>query len=106
MSETSDSRAPAQSASRGLSCPVCNARFRGHAICSRCGADLGDLMRVIIAAWRLRQQSRTALVDRREDLAVDRVKAAEALHTTVLGRRLACLCALTSAALHGVRGRG
>ena len=106
VSETFDNKAPARSATRGLSCPVCNAHFRGHAICSRCGADLGNLMRVVIAAWRLRQQSRKALAERRETIAALRANAAEALHTTASGRRLACLCGLTSAALHGVRGGG
>lgn len=36
-------------------CPVCNARFRGQRLCSRCGADLTVLMRLRAQAWALRQ---------------------------------------------------
>lgn len=42
-------------------CPVCQARFRGDPTCSRCGADLRQLMRLIIGAWRSRDASREAL---------------------------------------------
>jgi hypothetical protein len=42
-------------------CPVCQARFRGSRICSRCGADLEPLMRLAVKAWQLRQASRQAL---------------------------------------------
>ena len=45
----------------GGKCPVCQARFRGASICSRCGADLGRLMRLAAEAWRLRAAARTAL---------------------------------------------
>ena len=42
-------------------CPVCQARFRGSRLCSRCGADLGPLMIVAVRAWRLREEARDAL---------------------------------------------
>jgi hypothetical protein len=42
-------------------CPVCQARFRGSRICSRCGADLEPLMLLTVKAWQLRQAARQAL---------------------------------------------
>ncbi len=42
-------------------CPVCNATFRGAAICTRCGADLGRLMRLVVEAWQLRESARKAI---------------------------------------------
>ena len=49
-----------------LKCPVCGARFRGSATCSRCGTDLTTLMSVAARAWAARERCRTAL--RRGDL--------------------------------------
>ena len=42
-------------------CPVCQARFRGAGICSRCGADLGRLMVLAAEAWLLREAARRAV---------------------------------------------
>ena len=42
-------------------CPVCQARFRGSRLCSRCGADLEPLMRLTVRAWQLRQSARQAV---------------------------------------------
>jgi hypothetical protein len=42
-------------------CPVCQARFRGSAECSRCGADLGTIMGLAAAAWRMREAARRAI---------------------------------------------
>src|ERR1019366_6520765 len=42
-------------------CPVCQARFRGARICSRCGADLEPLRLLAVKAWQLRQAARQAL---------------------------------------------
>ena len=42
-------------------CPVCQARFRGSRICSRCGADLEPLMVLAVKAWQFRQAARRAL---------------------------------------------
>lgn len=44
-----------------LKCPVCNAGFRGAAICPRCGSDLQPVMRLAARAWALRQHSRSLL---------------------------------------------
>ena len=44
-----------------LKCPVCNARFRGSAACSRCGADLTALQRIAARAWVARNRCRQAL---------------------------------------------
>ena len=44
-----------------LMCPVCQARFRGSAECSRCGADLGTVMALVVTAWRLREAARQAI---------------------------------------------
>jgi len=43
-------------------CPVCRARFRGVRVCSRCGADLTTVMRLVLSAWQLRQAAREALL--------------------------------------------
>ena len=43
-------------------CPVCQARFRGARVCSRCGADLGPLMLLAAEAWKLREAARRALL--------------------------------------------
>jgi predicted amidophosphoribosyltransferase len=42
-------------------CPVCQARFRGARVCSRCGAGLEPLMLLSVEAWQLRQAARQAL---------------------------------------------
>jgi hypothetical protein len=56
-------------------CPVCQARFRGARICSRCGADLEPLMLLAVKAWQLRQAARQALdagdVERALGLAIE-----------------------------------
>ncbi len=44
-------------------CPVCQARFRGSAECSRCGADLGTIMGLVVSAWRLREAARQAIAE-------------------------------------------
>ena len=43
-------------------CPVCRARFRGVAVCSRCGADLARLMLLAAEAWRLREAARAVRI--------------------------------------------
>jgi hypothetical protein len=56
-------------------CPVCQARFRGARICSRCGADLEPLMVLAVKAWQWRQAARQALgagdVERALGLAIE-----------------------------------
>lgn len=44
-------------------CPVCQARFRGSTECSRCGADLGTIMRLAAGAWRMREAARQAMAE-------------------------------------------
>jgi len=44
-------------------CPVCQARFRGSAECSRCGADLGTIMGLAAGAWRMREAARQAIAE-------------------------------------------
>jgi hypothetical protein len=72
-------------------CPVCQARFRGTATCSRCGADLAPLLLLIDRAYRLRQYARKAIetgdVGRAQKLAED----AESVCSTQEGRELSLL---------------
>lgn len=81
-------------------CPVCQARFRGVRICSRCGADLEPLMLLVVRAWQLRQASRQALdagdVERALGLAIEAqgiqgTESGEALR--LLGAWLKTVCA-------------
>jgi uncharacterized membrane protein YvbJ len=44
-----------------LKCPVCGAKFRGDATCTRCGTDLTFLMRLAARAYAARQRCREAL---------------------------------------------
>jgi predicted amidophosphoribosyltransferase len=44
-----------------MRCPVCQARFRGTARCSRCGADLTPLMRLAVESWQHRESARAAI---------------------------------------------
>jgi hypothetical protein len=69
-------------------CPVCQARFRGSAECSRCGADLGTLMRLAAGAWRMREAARDAISV--GDLARGRALASKAqeICRTPAGREL------------------
>lgn len=52
--------ASAVNADRGR-CPVCRARFRDSATCSRCGTDLSMLMRLAARAHIARERCRLAL---------------------------------------------
>jgi predicted amidophosphoribosyltransferase len=52
---------PARQAGVETRCPVCQARFRGARICSRCGADLEPLMVLAVKSWQLREAAREAL---------------------------------------------
>jgi hypothetical protein len=72
-------------------CPVCQVRFRGVRICSRCGADLEPLMRLAVKAWQLRQAARQALdagdVERALGLAIE----AQGVQSTGSGEALRLL---------------
>ncbi len=75
-------------------CPVCRASFRGTGRCSRCGADLEPVMKLLAAAWSLRQQARGAL--RAGEFTEARRLAAEAadLHANGAARNLVLLAAI------------
>jgi hypothetical protein len=89
-------------------CPVCQARFRGARICSRCGADLEPLMLLAVKAWQLRQAARQALdagdVERALGLAIEAqgiqgTESGEALR--LLGAWLKTVCASSSCCRRG-----
>ncbi len=74
-----------------LRCPVCRARFRGTAICSRCGADLTPLMTLTIRAWQARNNARQALIDGDLIKASQWITSSQQLHATDTGRKLELL---------------
>jgi len=74
-------------------CPVCQARFRSEAICSRCGADLMPLMLLLTHAYCLRQAARQALQAGDEQAALAAAEAAQNLHATPQGDFLRIVCA-------------
>ena len=76
-----------------MRCPVCQARFRGACMCSRCGADLEPVMRLALQAWRLREAARRAIVLGTYDQALQPLWAAERLHSTPRGESLLVLSA-------------
>ena len=71
---------------------MCQARFRGARICSRCGADLGRLMRLSAEAWAMREQARRALALGRFADASEMVAIAQELEETAAGRSLSLVC--------------
>jgi|SRR5271157_109841 len=74
-------------------CPVCQARFRSGAVCSRCGADLMPLMLLLTHAYCLRQAARQALQAGDEQAALTAAEAAQNLHATPQGDLLRIVCA-------------
>jgi len=83
------------------SCPVCQARFRGSAICSRCGADLTGLMLLAAHAYALRQSARRSLRQGDCQTALDSVKAAQRLHSTAEGSLILLVCSASANSLSG-----
>lgn len=79
-----------------LSCPVCRARFRGSAECSRCGADLITLMLLVAQAYRLRQNAQHLLKQGNFQVALASAQAAQRFHSTTEGRLLELICAVAS----------
>lgn len=75
----------------GLRCPVCRAKFRRTATCSRCGADLTPLMTLAVRAWQARQAARRALLTGDIETAARRAAEAQDLQATEPGRRLVLL---------------
>ena len=80
----------------GLCCPVCKARFRGAAECSRCGGDLTALMLLAAHAYALRQAARQALKSGDAQTALASARAAQGLHSTAEGRLLQIACTLAA----------
>lgn len=72
-------------------CPVCRASFRGTRACSRCGADLGPVMRLRAQSHLLREAARETV--RRGDFrrALELARKAQALCVTEEGRKLELL---------------
>jgi hypothetical protein len=74
-------------------CPVCQARFRGASICSRCGADLEPLMVLSVEAWQLRQAARQALNAGDLERALGLATEAQGIQSTGSGEALRLLAA-------------
>ena len=91
------SRAATASTATGTACPVCRASFRGTIRCSRCGADLGPLMKLVAAAWSLRQQARWALGCGGFEEAARLARDAADLHAGGASRDLLLLTAICAA---------
>jgi hypothetical protein len=72
-------------------CPVCQARFRGARICSRCGADLEPLMMLAVQAWQLRQAARQALEAGDVERALGLATQAQGIQDTGSGEALRLL---------------
>ena len=69
-------------------CPACRAAFRGVAVCSRCGADLGPLMSVAARAHHLRESARRRILAGDFRGARELAARAQFLHATGKGRAL------------------
>jgi len=72
-------------------CPVCQARFRGARICSRCGADLEPLMILSVKAWQLREKARQALEAGDLERALGLAGEAQGIQVTDSGEALRLL---------------
>jgi hypothetical protein len=83
------------------SCPVCRARFRGSAHCSRCGADLTVLMLLAAHAYVMRQAARQSLREGDWQAALDSAQAAQRLHSTAEGSLLCVICTTATNPLSG-----
>ena len=77
---------------RGV-CPVCGARFRSTSECSRCGANLGPLMRLSARARLLRNRARLAVEAGDVNQARKLCRRANLLEANPAGRSLALLAA-------------
>lgn len=78
-------------------CPVCQARFRGARICSRCGADLEPLMVLAVKSWRLREAARSAIGAGHFEQAFELAAKAQEAQRTPAGEALRVLSALLRA---------
>jgi predicted amidophosphoribosyltransferase len=69
-------------------CPVCQARFRGVPVCSRCGADLSRPMQISAEAWRLREAARGAIAAGEFGRACELAGRAQEAQATAAGEAL------------------
>lgn len=74
-----------------MKCPVCGARFRGSRECSRCGAALEVLMRIVARAYQLRRSAQIAVSWGEFDVARTKAEEAQRLFATPSGASLALL---------------
>ena len=72
-------------------CPVCRAPFRSARECSRCGADLSRVMRVLAEAQICRREAVAAAYAGDFQKARDLAVKAQGLHRSETGRRLLLL---------------
>lgn len=72
-------------------CPVCQARFRGARVCSRCGADLEPLMQLTVRAWQLREAARQSLDNGDAECALRLAGEAQEIQSTESGDALRLL---------------
>ncbi len=79
-------------------CPVCRASFRGALRCPRCGADLEPVMKLLAAAWSMREGARRALLAGEFARARGLAEEAADLHATGTARDLALLAAICAGA--------
>ncbi len=87
-------------------CPACGARFRGAALCSRCGADLTRLMSLAAAGFLERREARRLLLQGDLDAAIERARRAQRLAATSAGAavlKVATCLALVSRREEGPR---
>ena len=83
----------AEATSASLPCPACRATFRGVRVCPRCGADLSDVMAVVVRAWRLRREGWQAMEAGDAARAASLAAESLALHATASARRLGFVAA-------------
>lgn len=69
-------------------CPVCKAKFRSTKTCSRCGADLSILMKIVAEARIFRKEAVSAIHSHDFKNAHILAGRAQKLHETETGRRL------------------
>jgi hypothetical protein len=77
----------------GCRCPVCGATFRGTSVCSRCGADLGPLMKLAASAACLRRAALSALAEGDGPKAAKLSARAQRMQWTPRGKNLSLLAA-------------
>ena len=72
-------------------CPVCRAKFRSMKTCSRCGADLSILMKIVAEARIFRKEAVNAIHSHDFKSAHVLAGRAQKLYETEAGRRLTLL---------------